>query len=82
MKPQEKELYREIESDVDILVIQESKEPRYKRARPMYHGLATLPVEVDVVVYTPEEVEEWSQVRQAFISTATREGRVIYERKR
>jgi len=36
---------------------------------------------VDVMVYTPEEVTEWSAVPQAFITTAVREGKVLYERE-
>ena len=48
----------------------------------MYVALADLPVEVDVVVYTPSEIREWSAVPQAFVTTAMREGRVLYERER
>lgn len=69
------------ESDFDLLVIMESDEPRYRRSAPLYRILADLPVEVEVVVYTPQEVEEWSLVRQAFVTSALREGKVLYERK-
>jgi hypothetical protein len=34
---------------------------------------------MDIIVYTPGEVEEWSPVAQAFVSTAVREGKVLYE---
>ena len=68
------------DSDFDVLVIKESKEPRYCRSVPLYVALADLPVEVEVMVYTPQEVEEWSQVPQAFVTTAVREGTTIYER--
>ena len=67
-------------SDYDLLVIAESDQPRYRRSAPLYTRLADLPVEVDVVVYTPAEAADWSEVPQAFISTALREGRVLYER--
>lgn len=69
------------ESDFDLLVIKESEEPRYKRSVPLYIALADLPAEVDVLVYTPEEIREWSGVPEAFVTTAVREGRVLYERK-
>jgi hypothetical protein len=39
-------------------------------------------IPMDIVVYTPDEVEEWSQVRQAFITTAVREGKALYEEQR
>jgi predicted nucleotidyltransferase len=69
------------DSDFDVLVIKQSDEPRYRRSAPLYVALADLPVEVEVMVYTPEEVEEWSEVPQAFITTAVREGTTIYERR-
>jgi len=69
------------DSDFDILVIKDSDQPRYRRSVPLYVALADLPVEVEVLVYTPEEVEEWSAVPQAFVTTAVREGKTIYERR-
>ncbi len=68
------------ESDLDILVIAESAEPRHRRAGPLYRALAQLPFEIDVLVYTPQEVHDWSAVEQAFVTTAIREGVVVYER--
>lgn len=68
------------DSDVDILVVAESDQPRYQRAGRLYTALASLPAEVDVLVYTPREIEEWSQVPQALVTRATREGLVVYER--
>jgi len=68
-------------SDFDVLVIKKSSEPSYRRDAPLYVALADLPVEVEVLVYTPEEVAEWAQVPQAFVTTATREGKTVYERK-
>ena len=70
------------ESDFDVLVIKESSEPRYRRSVPLYVALADLPAEVEVMVYTPEEIEEWRKVPQAFVTTAVREGMTIYERPR
>ena len=67
-------------SDFDVLVIKPSDEPRYRRSIPLYVALADLPVEVEEMVYTPEEVDEWSQVPLAFVTTAVREGTTIYER--
>jgi predicted nucleotidyltransferase len=69
------------DSDFDVLVIKQSDAPRYRRSAPLYAALADLPVEVEVLVYTPEEVEEWSGVPQAFVTTAVREGITIYERR-
>ena len=69
------------DSDFDILIIQDSDQPRYRRAATLYRILADLPLEVELVVYAPEEVNQWNRVPEAFIATALREGKVIYERE-
>lgn len=68
------------DSDFDLLVVRESDEPRYARSRSIYTALADLPVEVEVMFYTPAEIEEWQAVPQAFVTTAIREGKVLYEK--
>ncbi len=68
-------------SDYDLLIIQQSDQPRYACSGVYYRALADLPAEVDVLVYTPQEVEQWRSVPQAFVTTALREGVVLYERK-
>lgn len=68
------------ESDFDLLVIAESNRPRYERSAPLYRAVGDVPVEVDIVVYTPQEVLDWGGVAQAFVTTALREGQVVYER--
>jgi len=47
----------------------------------LYTRLADVSAEVDILVYTPEEIAEWSAVPQAFVTTAVREGKVLYERQ-
>ncbi len=68
-------------SDLDILVIAESAEPRHRRSVPIYGALSDILVPMDIIVYTPAEVEEWSDVPQAFVTTAVREGTVLYEKE-
>ena len=69
------------DSDIDLLVVQESPLPRHRRAIPFYAALADLPLNVDaeVVVYTPSEVADWRGASAAFVTTALREGKVLYE---
>jgi len=62
--------YPNRDSDLDLLVIMSSDKPRWKRSIPIYNAFRGLMVPKDVVVYTPEEVAEWSEVPQAFITTA------------
>jgi len=68
-------------SDLDILVIMNSKLPRYKRSVPIYKALAGILIPKDIIAYTPQEVEEWDEVPQAFITTAVSRGKVVYEKK-
>ena len=70
------------ESDLDILIIQPSDLPRYKRSTPIRLALVGVFPSKDIVVYTPEEVEEWKTASTSFIATVLREGRVLYERER
>ncbi len=69
------------DSDVDILIIKNSELPRYKRAVAAHAALSGLPVPADMelLVYTPQEVKEWSTAPAAFVTTALREGKVLYE---
>ncbi len=68
------------QSDLDILVVMESRLPRYKRAIPVYRALAGLLIPKDILVYTPDEIEAWSEVPEAFITTVVREGKRLYEK--
>jgi predicted nucleotidyltransferase len=68
------------DSDLDLLVIEESDLPRYKRSGRYRQALLGLFPSKDIVVWTPQEVREWQTVENAFITTALREGVVLYER--
>jgi predicted nucleotidyltransferase len=67
------------DSDYDLLVIENSSQPRYRRAVPYRCALKDLGTSKDIVVWTPGEVAEWQNVSNAFITTALREGVVLYE---
>ena len=68
------------DSDLDLLIIEDSDLPRYKRSVPYLRVLVGLFPAKDVVVWTPEEVQEWAAVPHAFITTALREGKILYAR--
>ena len=69
-------------SDLDLLVVvKESSLPRYRRSVPIYKALAGILIPKDILVYTEKEIEEWSNVPLAFITTIIRKGKVIYERQ-
>jgi predicted nucleotidyltransferase len=66
------------DSDLDLLILEDSELPRYQRSPRYYLALAGLFPAKDIVVYTPEEVQEWSQVPNALVTEALREGKVLY----
>ena len=66
------------ESDVDFLVIAESDLPRHKRSRQLHLMFKPYPFPMDILVYTPREVEEESEFKLSFISTVLREGKKLY----
>ena len=69
------------DSDLDLLVVvKSSKQPRYKRAREIRKhlwGITEIPK--DILVYTQEEIDEWKEVEEAFITSIVKSGRVLYE---
>jgi predicted nucleotidyltransferase len=69
-------------SDYDILIVKRSRLPSHRRTGRVYAALSDLPVPIDVVMYTPGEVREWRNASRAFVTTALREGKVLYEDKR
>ena len=70
-------------SDLDLLiVIENSEQPRYKRARDIRKhlwGIAEIPK--DILVYTQKEIDEWRGVEQALITNIVKKGKVLYENK-
>ena len=68
------------DSDVDLLIIAPSELPRWKRAVPIYRVLRGLGLPKDILWRTPQEVEDWKDVRAHIIAIVLREGRVLYER--
>ncbi|MGD1862842.1 MAG: nucleotidyltransferase domain-containing protein [Leptolyngbyaceae cyanobacterium] len=68
------------ESDLDLLVVEESDLPRYKRSPRYYKALVGVFPAKDITVWTPTEIQEWSAVPNAFITMVLREGKVLYEK--
>jgi len=68
-------------SDVDLLIIAESDLPRPKRSRELYMLLRPHPFAMDLLVYTPQEVERSRRSSLSFISTVLKEGKTLYARR-
>ena len=68
-------------SDVDLMIIAESKLPRFKRSRELYKMFRPYPFGMDLVVYTPQEIEKGKRFPFSFVSTVLKEGKVLYVRR-
>ncbi|HQS99181.1 MAG: hypothetical protein B7Y26_10480 [Hydrogenophilales bacterium 16-64-46] len=68
------------DSDVDLLVIKSSDQPRHLRALPLYRALRGMGIPKDILWVTPEEVEQWRGVANHVVSRGLREGRVLYDK--
>ncbi len=67
-------------SDIDLLIIEDSDLPRYQRSTRYRRALCGLFPAKDIVVWTPQEIEDWKAVPNAFITAALREAKLLYER--
>jgi uncharacterized protein len=71
-------------SDLDFLIVQDHPfGPGHTRRQQMakiWRRLAHFPVSQDILVYTPDEIEEWRQSKNHVIGRALREGKLVYER--
>lgn len=69
-------------SDLDLLIVKDSNLPRYKRAREIRKylwGITDIPK--DILVYTQAEIDDWQNVKEAFITQVMANGKVLYENK-
>jgi predicted nucleotidyltransferase len=69
------------DSDVDFFVIADSDLPRFKRSRDIYKIFKPYPFGMDILVYTPQEVEKARKSPLSFVSTVLQEGKTLYERR-
>ena len=68
-------------SDVDFMIIADSNLPRFKRSRDLYKLFQPYPFSMDLLVYTPLEIEKGKKAPLSFVSTVLKEGKPLYVRK-
>ena len=68
-------------SDLDLLVIKAGPVHRGHLTEEIYMNLLGVGQAVDVIVVTPEDVENYRDAHGLVIAPALREGKVIYERE-
>ena len=66
------------DSDVDLFIIQKSNEPRRARQISLRKKLFGSNVPMDILVYTPEELNYRLELEDFFFEKIIKEGKVIY----
>lgn len=69
------------DSDVDLLVVMRLNGNRRDIRLGIRRALSGMGLPKDVLVVTPEEVEQYRECAGTIIRAALREGKVLYERK-
>lgn len=71
----------DFDSDLDILVVKETEEPRHRRGRKIKRHLRGLKTPIDIIVCTSEEIEKHKDISSSLIKNILEEGEILYERK-
>ncbi|MDO8548620.1 MAG: nucleotidyltransferase domain-containing protein [Ignavibacteria bacterium] len=67
-------------SDYDILVVKKTNVPKYKLLVKIYKSFKIRDFSLDILMFTPEEIEEWRSVSSSFIHHVLKTGKLVYER--
>ena len=70
----------EPDSDLDFFIEMESDKRPPKRRLEISRIFGIRPWAMDIIVYTPQEVESLKGVKNSFLSIIENEGRLLYER--
>jgi len=66
-------------SDLDLLIIKETDEPKYRRSVAIRKLFSSQPCAMDILVYTPKEYERLLTYKSLIPYIATKEGKILYE---
>ena len=69
------------DSDIDLLVVKDTTEPKFKRSIEIQRLLIGTKLPVDILVYTNDEFEKEKLNRYSFLFSAIQGAQLMYERK-
>jgi predicted nucleotidyltransferase len=69
------------DSDLDFLIIKESKKNKLERMKEVGKILLERKAPLDILVYTPKEIEERKKLGDPFIKEILNKGKLLYEKK-
>ena len=68
------------DSDLDLLIVHKTDLPRKERRLPVRKALRDFKFPMDIIIYTPEEINSFKDSSMAFITQVIESGKVIYAR--
>ena len=68
------------DSDIDLLIIQDTDLPPQKRGFDIRMSLIGLMMPFDILIYTKSEFEQEKENRFSFLTSAIKNSKVLYER--
>jgi len=68
-------------SDIDLLLVKETNSPPYERAAGIRRLLKDLLLPMDILVYTPDEIEKDRKRKFSFVYQVLKSGKVLYARQ-
>lgn len=68
------------DSDLDLFVIKDSELPRPQRTAQVRKLIYGSMIPIDLIVYTPKEIEALKNNRHSFIFNILNSGKTLYER--
>ena len=69
------------DSDIDLLIVKDTLEPRHKRSIEIQRILKGSKLPVDILVYTNDEFEREKTINYSFVNSAIHGAKLLYERK-
>jgi len=73
------------DSDLDFLIVEDgpfnAQRSRESEMVKLWEVCFDYNIPLDFLVYTPEEIDQWKDVRNHVIAYALKDGKVLYERK-
>ncbi|OGZ84885.1 MAG: hypothetical protein A2599_03030 [Candidatus Staskawiczbacteria bacterium RIFOXYD1_FULL_39_28] len=68
------------DSDIDLLVVKKSDKSPFDRVRDVYRIIFSMGGAIDILVYTPEQIERRKKINDPFILKIINEGKLLYAR--
>ena len=69
-----------VDSDLDILIVQDSDLPMHKRGFDIRMSLIGTLIPMDILIYTKSEFEQEKNKNFSFLNSALKNSKIVYER--